>query len=73
MFLDSIAHTAPVYDTLIGFDRTIEALDQTIGTDTYTFASSSDGGAQTHTIVVPGAETYTANSMSRRRLSLLCQ
>ena len=63
MFLDGIAHTAPfVYDTLIGFNHTIEARNQTIGTNTYTFASWSDGGAQTHTIVVPGAaQTYTAN------------
>ena len=63
LFLDGIAHTAPfVYDTLIGFNHTIEALNQTIGTNTYTFASWSDGGAQTHTIVVPGAaQTYTAN------------
>ena len=31
-------------------------------TTTYTFASWSDGGAQTHTIVVPeAAQTYTAN------------
>jgi hypothetical protein len=63
LFLDGIAHTAPfVYDTLIGFNHTIEALNQTIGSNTYTFASWSDGGAQTHTIVVPGAaQTYTAN------------
>ena len=48
--------------TLIGFNHTIEAPDQTIGANTYTFASWSDGGAQTHTIVVPGADqTYTAN------------
>ena len=61
--LDGIAHTAPfVYDTLIGFTHTIEARNQTIGTNTYTFASWSDGGAQTHTIVVPAAaQTYTAN------------
>ena len=63
VFLDGIAHTAPfVYDTLIGFNHTIEAPNQTIGGNTYTFASWSDGGAQTHTIVVPAAaQTYTAN------------
>ncbi len=63
LYLDGIAHTAPfVYDTLIGFNHTIEARNQTIGTNTYTFASWSDGGAQQHTIVVPGAaQTYTAN------------
>ncbi len=63
VFLDGIAHTAPfVYDTLIGFNHTISAPDQTIGANTYTFASWSDGGASTHTIVVPEqAQTYTAN------------
>ena len=63
VFLDGIAHTAPfVYDDLIGFNHTIEAPNQTIGGNTYNFASWSDGGAQTHTIVVPEAEqTYTAN------------
>ena len=56
------AHTAPfVYDTLVGFTHTIEARDQTVGGNSYTFASWSDGGAQTHNIVVPdAAQTYTA-------------
>ena len=63
VFLDGIAHTAPfVYDTLVGFNHTIEAPNQTIGANTYNFASWSDGGAQPHTIVVPAAaQTYTAN------------
>ena len=63
MYLDGIAHTAPfVYDTLIGFNHTIEARNQTIGANTYNFASWSDGGTQQHTIVVPAAaQTYTAN------------
>ena len=63
VFLDGIAHTAPfVYDTLVGFNHTIAAPNQTIGGNTYNFASWSDGGAQTHTIVVPAAaQTYTAN------------
>ena len=51
-----------VYDTLVGFNHTISAPNQSIGANTYTFASWSDGGAQTHTIVVPAAaQTYTAN------------
>jgi hypothetical protein len=34
---------------------------QTLGGTTYTFASWSDGGAQSHDIVAPGAAaTYTA-------------
>ena len=63
VFLDGIAHTAPfVYDTLVGFSHTIAAPNQTIGANTYNFASWSDGGAQTHTIVVPdAAQNYTAN------------
>jgi glucose/arabinose dehydrogenase/chitodextrinase len=62
LYLDGIAKTAPfVYDTLIGFNHTIEARDQIAGATNYTFASWSDGGARTHTIVVPSADqTYTA-------------
>jgi len=62
LYLDGIAKTAPfVYDTLIGFNHTIEARNQTSGANTYSFASWSDGGAQQHTIVVPGADqAYTA-------------
>jgi hypothetical protein len=62
LFLDGIAHTGPfVYDTLIGFNHTIEARNQTIGSTAYNFASWSDGGAQMHTIVVPsGGESVTA-------------
>jgi glucose/arabinose dehydrogenase/chitodextrinase len=62
LYLDGIAHTAPfVYDTLKGFNHTIEARDQTVGTTSYTFASWSDGGTQQHTLVVPdAAQTYTA-------------
>ena len=33
LYLDGIAHTAPfVYDTLDGFNHTIEARNQTVGT-----------------------------------------
>lgn len=62
IYLDGIAHTAPfVYDDLIGFTHTLEARDQTQGGSSYTFASWSDGGAQTHTIVVPNTnKTYSA-------------
>jgi hypothetical protein len=50
-----------VYDTLPGFNHTIEAQDQMQATTTYTFASWSDGGAQQHGIVVPStAQSYTA-------------
>jgi glucose/arabinose dehydrogenase len=63
LYLDGIAKTTPfVYDTLIGFNHTIEARNQSVGTTSYTFASWSDSGAQMHTIVVPSAaQTYTAS------------
>jgi glucose/arabinose dehydrogenase/PKD repeat protein len=62
LYLDGIAKTTPfVYDTLVGFNHTIEARNQTAGSNTYTFQSWSDGGGQQHTIVVPAApQTYTA-------------
>jgi PKD repeat protein len=62
LYLDGIAKTTPfVYDTLVGFNHTIEARNQTSGSNSYTFQSWSDGGAQQHTIVVPStAQTYTA-------------
>ena len=54
LYLDGIAKTTPfVYDTVIGFNHTIEAHDQSTGGTSYTFASWSDGGASTHTIAVP--------------------
>jgi glucose/arabinose dehydrogenase/PKD repeat protein len=65
LYLDGIARTTPfVHDTLIGFTHTIEARNQTSGAGNYTFSSWSDGGAQQHTIVVPGSPqgyvaTYT--------------
>ena len=62
IYLDGIAHTGPfVYDTLVGFNHTIEARNQTVGANTYNFASWSDGGAQQHTLVVPSsAQSYVA-------------
>ena len=73
LYLDGIAHTAPfVYDTLKGFNHTIEARNQTVGTTSYTFASWSDGGTQLHTIIVPptAAQTYTANLQCAPSLAL---
>ena len=62
VYLDGIAKTTPfVYDTLTGFNHTIEARNQASGGTSYTFGSWSDGGAQTHTIVVPAADqSYVA-------------
>ena len=54
LYIDGIAQTTPfVMDDLIGFNDTIEARNQTVGTTNYSFASWSDGGAQQHVIVVP--------------------
>ena len=56
LYLDGIAKTTPfVYDTLVGFNHTIEARNQIAGNTSYTFASWSDGGGQQHTITVPSA------------------
>ena len=69
-YLDGIAHTTPfVYDDLVGFNHTIEARNQQVGSMAYTFSSWSDGGAQTHNIVVPNTDapytaTYTASQIT---------
>jgi glucose/arabinose dehydrogenase/chitodextrinase len=49
-------------DSVVGFTRTLGAPSpQTVGGQTYGFVSWSDGGAQTHTINTPAANsTYTA-------------
>jgi glucose/arabinose dehydrogenase/PKD repeat protein/fibronectin type 3 domain-containing protein len=62
LHIDGVARTAPfVLDTLVGFNHTIEARDQTSGNNNYAFSSWSDGGARSHTITVPGAsQSYTA-------------
>jgi Concanavalin A-like lectin/glucanases superfamily len=62
LYVDGVARTAPfVLDTLVGFNHSIEARNQTSGSNSYTFSSWSDGGAQTHTITVPStAQSYTA-------------
>jgi len=50
LYVDGIAHTTPfIYDTLIGFNHTVNAPDQS----SYIFASWSDGGAQSHILTVP--------------------
>ncbi|MET9268088.1 PQQ-dependent sugar dehydrogenase [Kribbella sp. NPDC003557] len=62
LYLDGIARTTPfVADTLVGYNHTVEARNQTSGNTSYTFASWSDGGGQQHTITVPAtAQTYVA-------------
>ena len=60
--LDGIPHTTPFpYDTLIDFSHTLDAPDQTLGSNVYSFSSWSDGGPQEHTVVVPSAaQVYVA-------------
>jgi glucose/arabinose dehydrogenase/PKD repeat protein len=62
LYFDGVAKTTPfVYDTVIGFNHTIEARNQTFGGASYTFDSWSDAGAQTHGIVAPTADrSFTA-------------
>jgi glucose/arabinose dehydrogenase/chitodextrinase len=66
LYLDGIARTTPfVHDTLVGFTHTVEARDQTVGSTSFTFSSWSDGGARTHSIVVPSADqSYVATYQS---------
>jgi len=65
--LDGIAQATPlVYDTLVGFQHTIEARNQSTPSMIYTFDHWSDGGAQTHTITAPVADaSYTATYSSQ--------
>jgi hypothetical protein len=62
LYLDGIAQPTPlVYDTLVNFQHSIEARNQSTPTTIYTFHHWSDGGAQTHTITVPATDaTWTA-------------
>src|SRR4029453_14141697 len=60
--IDGVNHQTPfVYDDLQGFQHTINAPNQASGGNAYTFTSWSDGGAQSHSIVVPTTDqSYTA-------------
>ena len=55
--VDGISRQTPfVVDDLKGFQRTITAPNQSSGGTAYTFASWSDGGSQSHGIVVPNVD-----------------
>jgi glucose/arabinose dehydrogenase len=60
--VDGIVKQTPfVLDDIIGFQHTISASTQTSGGTTYAFAGWSDGGAQSHSIVVPTTnQSYVA-------------
>jgi glucose/arabinose dehydrogenase len=61
--LDGIPYAVPfLHDTLVNFTHLVEAPDQILGQDAYTFAAWSDGGAQQHSIVVPASDqSYLAS------------
>jgi glucose/arabinose dehydrogenase len=66
--LDGQSFTAPyTFSAVVGMIRTIGAVTpQTLGGSTYMFDQWSDGGAETHTIVVPaGSTTYSARYRKR--------
>jgi hypothetical protein len=67
LHLDGIGQPTPlVYDTLVGFQHSIEVPNLSTPTTIDTFDHWSDGGAQTHTITVPAADaTYTATYVSQ--------
>src|SRR5262249_26705452 len=60
--IDGIRKTAPfAFGDLIGFQHVINAPAQTNGGTSYMFQSWSDGGAASHTIVVPSSgQSFTA-------------
>ena len=62
IYVNGLPSVTPfVHDELIGFNDLVEARDQSLGGTNYAFGSWSDGGAQTHNIVVPAADaSYTA-------------
>ncbi len=59
---DGIAQSTPfVWDTLVGFEHTVEAPNQSLGGTSYEFSAWSDAGAQLHSISAPANNTsYTA-------------
>ena len=62
VLVDSLPHTTPyTFDSLIGFHHTIDtASPQQLAGSGYAFTSWSDGGSQTHDIVVPSVDqAYT--------------
>ena len=69
LYLDGIAPRAPfVYDTLKGFNHTIRARNQTVGTNTYNFASDGPTAAPSsiRRSSVPAASTKHMPRLTRR-------
>ena len=71
--MDGISKTTPfVLDSLKGFQHTLGAPDQTKGSTSYTFASWSDGGGQSHGITTPQQPaTYIATFNARASTGLV--
>ena len=66
--IDGIPRTTPyVHDSLVNFTHTIAAPDQSAGGSSYTFASWSDGGAQSHNITVPATDRAYAATFNASR------
>jgi hypothetical protein len=65
VLVDSLPHPTPyTFDTLIGFQHTVEApTPQTLG-GTYAFTSWSDGGARVHGMVVPSTNVSLTATFS---------
>jgi glucose/arabinose dehydrogenase/PKD repeat protein len=64
IIIDGSSQSTPfTFDSLIGFTHSIDATSPAIiSNGRYTFSSWSDGGARSHTIIVPSsAQSYTAN------------
>ena len=69
--LDGIARIAPlVFDTLIGFNHSIDAPNQSSGSTIYSFNSWSDSGLQAHNIIVP---SFPASYLAVYNISQIIQ
>ena len=71
--VNAAASTTPFTQTVIAkSSNSISApTPQTLGGNSYTFSSWSDGGAATHNIVASAATTYTATYTGARRVLLV--
>ena len=67
IYVNGLPSVTPfVHDELIGFNDLVEARDQSLGGTNYAFGSWSDGGAQSHNIVVPAADQATRRRSTPR-------
>ena len=73
IIVDGLTQTSPYSVWWIsGSTHTIGAISpQTFGSTRYIWRSWSDGGAQTHNIVITGSTTYTANFITEYYLTVI--